>query len=139
MAHNVCRLYFYRGSAHLGLNQYAEASQDLACLLQIEPDNPHIIEQRAHAYYYQGRREKEIQMWTRGLSLDSIKIGARFFRGRAFQDQGRYTEAQADYHWILSVQPTDHSAVYRCMDSILNSQASANQAIQISRSVISLL
>ena len=107
-------LYYMRGKANFGQQQYPDAIADYDEAIHLSPDF-------AEAYYWRGRAKQLLERYDDAIADydDAIQLlpdfaEAYYWRGRAKQLLERYDDAIADYDEAIRLDPNDlHAYCYR--------------------------
>lgn len=105
---NDAKLYAVRGSLLLEQGQVSDALPDLEKSLELKPDDPLTLTNRAQAYRQFGRIEESLADLNRAIELEPDLIAARFNRGAIRYSSQEYEAALRDFDHCIAVDP--HSA-----------------------------
>jgi tetratricopeptide (TPR) repeat protein len=113
--------HFLRGNALYTAQDFENALQEYNAALELKPDDPVTLFNRAHTLYNLHRYEEALADCNGALKLRPDDPAVLNGRGIALGHLGRYEEALADYNRALEVQPGDPHTPYNraCLFSLM--------------------
>ena len=103
--HNDAKLYAVRGSLLLEQGRVSKALPDLEKSLELKPDDPLTLTNRAQAYRQFGRIAESLADLNRAIELDPDLIAARFNRGAIHYSSEEHEAALHDFDHCIAVDP----------------------------------
>ena len=88
------------------MGRYGDAITDFTRALEIQPDYPWAIQQRALLYRAARRYEEAISDLTRFIEITPGDPWAIGYRGETYRMMGRYDEALDDFAYALKLDPS---------------------------------
>jgi tetratricopeptide (TPR) repeat protein len=113
--------HFLRGNAFYGAGDFQNALEEYDAALELRPDDPDTLNNRAGTLYNLDRYEEALADCNGALKLRPDDPAVLNGRGIALGHLGRYEEALADYNRALEVQPGDPHTPYNraCLFSLM--------------------
>ncbi|MBI5294893.1 MAG: tetratricopeptide repeat protein [Chloroflexi bacterium] len=107
MVNDLAPLYFYRGNAHLGLNQFDLALADLSRAIQLDPQFSSAYTNRGLAHSFLLHYDLALDDYSKAIQLDPQNASAYNNRGSAYNSLEKYGLAIADLTKSIQIEPQD--------------------------------
>ena len=95
-----------RAETYRLMGRYGDAITDFTRALEIQPDYPWAIQQRALLYRAARRYEEAFSDLTRFIEITPGDPWAIGYRGETYRMMGRYDEALDDFAYALKLDPS---------------------------------
>ncbi|MBR1387829.1 MAG: tetratricopeptide repeat protein [Alloprevotella sp.] len=133
----LVRILFLRAAAKMQLRTYSEARQDLARVVELDPENTNAPILLALALYRDGRPQEALQRLDVFIGQHPDDVEALAMRANLLKHQERWGEALADYDRMLTLQPDNRTyrvsraEVHLQMGSKAEARRDLDKAVQL--------
>lgn len=100
---------YWRGTCNYNLNLAQEALNDFASYLNKEPDDSYALLMSAHSLYILEDYQQAAAYYTKAISVKLDYSEAYYWRGNAYFNLGRKSEAMRDVDKAISLDPKNET------------------------------
>ena len=100
---------YWRGVCNYNLDLAQEALNDFTSYLNKEPNDSYVLLMSAHSLYILKDYQQATAYYTKAISVKSDYTEAYYWRGNAFLNLGRKTEAMRDVDKAISLDPENET------------------------------
>jgi len=102
---NYSIAYHWHGFCSIARRQFAESIELMKQAQTLDPLSPIINTACGLPYYFMRRSERAIKIYCETLETNASFFPAHVYLGMAYEQNGQFDEAIAEFHWALSLTP----------------------------------